>query len=381
MSTIDRSADRYVMAGPILQLGRRRLSAFQLCSCIGLAIGVTINITLGARLHLSIKLSIGVALLGLLAIPIIAMIVKIVTGEEQLCFYHHVIGVLAASAILLWSLGQPLLPFLDVLILSAGAARAVGYFGCLRAGCCHGRPSRWGVIYCDQYAHILPSALLGVRLFPVQIVEAFWTAGIVAIGCALIVWQYEPGVGLAWFIITYCPARFIFECLRWPPNYHFKSGLSQHQWISVALVSSVVALEINGVLPFRLWHAVVLLGLLAATAAMVIERQTRSVTRELGHPEHIRELTAAMRSLAQLPGFGIPVDCTSLGLQVSAGKIPSDAGYIHHYTLSRRGGLTKATVESLARAITQTLTGRVEVLAGNNNVFHLLVHSAHRKDL
>jgi prolipoprotein diacylglyceryltransferase len=375
MSSIDRSRDGYVISGPIICLARRRLSAFQLCSVVGLAIGVTINITLGARLNLPIKLSVAVALLGLLAIPIIAMLVKIVTGEEQLCFYHHVIGVLAATAILLWLLGQPLLPFLDVLILGAGAARAIGYFGCLRAGCCHGRPSRWGVIYDDQYTHILPAALLGVRLFPVQVVEAFWTTGIVAAGCALILRQYEPGIGLAWFIVTYCPARFVFECLRWPPNYHFKSGLSQHQWISVALVLFVVALEGNSVLPFSFWHVVILLALLLATATLVIERRTRSVTRELAHPEHIREVTAAMTSLRKLPGFGIPVDCTSLGLQVSAGKITNNAGEIDHYTLSRREGLTKAAVDLLATAIRQTHAGRVEVLAGNNNVFHLLVHS------
>src|SRR5215208_197420 len=100
MSFIDQSSERYVVPGPMIRLGHRGVSAFQLCSCIGLAIGVTINISLGARLNLPLKLSIAVTLLGLLALPIIAMVVKIVTGEEQLCFYHHVIGVLAATAIL-----------------------------------------------------------------------------------------------------------------------------------------------------------------------------------------------------------------------------------------------------------------------------------------
>lgn len=378
MSSINGSHDGYVISGPTIRFGRRRLSAFQLCAVIGLTTCVTINITLGARLNLPLKFSIAVSLLGLLAIPVITMVVKIVTGVEQLCFFHHIIGILAATAILLWVLDQPLLPFLDPLILAAGAVRAIGYFGCFRAGCCHGRPSRRGVIYDDRYTHILPSSLIGVRLFPVQIVEAFWTTGIVAIGCALIVRQYEPGIGLAWFIATYCPARFFFECLRWPPNYHFRSGLSQHQWFSVALVLFLVALEVNGVLPFRVWHAVILIALLFATATLVIERRTRSVIRKLGHPEHIREVTAAMRSLAKLSGFGVPVDCTSLGLQVSAGKITNDAGAIYHYTFSRRDGLTKATVDLLARTIGQTHAGRVEVLAGNKNVFHLLVHSTRK---
>ncbi|HEU4837558.1 MAG TPA: prolipoprotein diacylglyceryl transferase family protein, partial [Pyrinomonadaceae bacterium] len=274
--------------------------------------------------------------------------------------------------------GQPPLPFLDVMLLAAGAARAVGYLGCFRAGCCHGRPSRWGVIYDNRYFRALPALLINVRLFPVQIVEAFWTAGIVIIGCALVVRQYEPGVGLSWFIMTYCSARFFFGWLRWPPNYHFKSGLSQHQWISVALVLLVVVLEVNGVLPFRRWHELILAVLLVATAALVIERRTRSVTRELGHPEHIRELTAALRSVSPPHRFGVPVDCTSLGLQVSAGTIPTSTGDIHHYTLSRRAGLTKAAVDLLAKAVTPMPADRVEVLAGNNNVFHLLVHSEYR---
>ena len=369
-------ARRYVLSGPDIRLGRRSLSAFQTCSCIGLAIGVVINMTLGAHLNLPIRVSLGVAVLGLLAIPIIAMATKIVTGEEQLCFYHHLIGVLAGNSILLWTLGQPILPFLDVLVLAAGAARAVGYFGCLKAGCCHGRPWSWGIVYGDQYTHVLPRSLMGVQLVPVQIFEALWTAGVVAIGCAFIVNRYEPGAGLSWFIMTYCPARFFFECLRWPPNYQFKSGLSQHQWISLILILAIASFEFSGVLPFRSWHQVVLVLLLAVTAVLIIERRTRGVAKELNHPEHVRELTNAMQSLSsQFDTFRIPVHCTSLGVQISAGKIHDVSGDIYHYALSRRSGLTRTTVDSLAKSIAHTsgFGGRVEVLAGNDNVFHLLI--------
>ncbi|HEU4833025.1 MAG TPA: hypothetical protein VFS90_01370, partial [Pyrinomonadaceae bacterium] len=137
----------YVVPGPTIRFGRKRVYAFQLYAGIGLAIWVAINLTLGALLNLPGKWSVVVALLGLLVIPIIAMAEKIVSGAEDLCFYHHLIGGLTANTILLWMVGQPPLPFLDVMLLAAGAARAVGYLGCFRAGCCHGRPSRWGVIY------------------------------------------------------------------------------------------------------------------------------------------------------------------------------------------------------------------------------------------
>src|ERR1044072_1221674 len=132
-----------VVPGPTVRLGRKRVHAFQVYACIGLLTALVLNLTLGARLGLPLKWSVGVALLGLLAIPVIAMVEKIIVGKEQLCFYHHLIGVLAATAVLLWLVAHPPLPFLDVLILAAGTIRAVGYFGCFRAGCCHGRPSRW----------------------------------------------------------------------------------------------------------------------------------------------------------------------------------------------------------------------------------------------
>jgi hypothetical protein len=370
------------MNGPAIQLGRRKLLAFQVCACAGLAIGVAINIGLAARLNLPAKVAVLTSALGLFLIPVIAMATKIIGGEEELCFYYDLITVPTVTASVLWLLGQPVLPFLDTLVLAIGAARALGYFGCLKAGCCHGSPSKWGVIYSEKYASVLPQRLIGLPLFPIQVVEALWTAGAVVIGCALVAQTQRPGIGLTWFVATYCPARFVFECLRWPPKYHFRSGLSQHQWISVALLMLVVLLEFVGVLPLQAWHAVITLLLILATAFLIVDRQTRS---QLNHPEHIRELTEAIAqaSLIRTPqqvATSIPIRRTSLGLQVSAEKIERPNDVVHHFAFSSKAGLSDVAANDVAQCIVrvQNLPGPFELLTGNNGVFHLLVHSARR---
>jgi hypothetical protein len=360
--------------------------AFQVCACFGLALGVGINIGLGIRLNLPLMTSVFISLLGLFMIPIVAMTTKIISGEEELCFYHHLITVLAVTWMVLWLLGRPVLPFLDVLILAIGAARAFGFFGCLVAGCCHGRPSRWGILYQEHYTGILPQSLLGVRLFPIQIVESLATFGVVIVGCLVVFDQPVPGAGVAWFILTYCPLRFCFECLRWPPNYHFKSGLSQHQWVSVFLVLFIVSLEFTGVLPLHTWHEVVLVVLLLMTAVLIVERRLRSAGKQLTHPEHVRELielASRRRETAQHGLATIPIGSTSLGLRISAGRIANEGDEVYHYALSRADGLTEATVKSLAKAIArlQSLSDPIEVVAGTSGVFHLLVHSARGQGL
>lgn len=382
----------YVLPGPQIQFGQRRWLAFQVCACVGLAIGVAINISLGLHLNLPLMPSVLIALIGISSIPLIAIVSKIISGVEQLCFYYAVISVPLVSSIVLLGLGQPILPFLDILMLATGAARAFGYFGCLKAGCCHGRPSNWGVVYPHQYAVALSPALLGVRLFPVQVFEALWTSGLVVVGCIMVFNQAIAGTGVTWFIVTYCSARFCFECLRWPPNYEFRSGLSQHQWISVALVFFIVSLELTGVLPFQLWHSIVLIFLLLMTAGLVIERRTRSASKLMTHPQHVRELLAAIdlsssspevTNATHLGNAPIQIARTSLGLQISGGKIAGDQDHVYHYTLSSRSGLSEATVNSLAQAITrlQRSADSIEVFAGNLGVFHLLLHSARREGL
>lgn len=364
-------------------------AAFRVCGCAALSVGVALNVGLAARLNLSVGTSLLVALAGLLTIPVVAMATKIIKGEERLFFYHHFVAVLCVASALLWLTGRPLLPHLDVLMLACGGVRAFGYFACLLAGCCHGQPCRLGVAY--GAAHVaagLPPQFLGVRLFPSQVFESAWAFGALIAGCALILDRPAPGTALAFFITAYCPARFFFEFARWYAPRDLSLGLSNAQWISLALVASVVGLEACGALPARRWHAAILIVVAAAAAvAAVIGRARRPAGgRRLYHPDHVSEIVSAvgLSDLAAAAVAGrqrpaaanVALSRTSLGIQISSGRIARGGGETYHYALSRRGeNLTDEEARGLAALILEATPhrGARELIKGGDGVFHLLI--------
>lgn len=78
---------------------------------------------------------------------------------------------------------------LDRVIVAFGVFLVFGRLGCLASGCCHGRPATVGVRYPQSS---IGDALAGIRLFPVQMIEAVWIA--------LVTWwaseQHAPGTAL-----------------------------------------------------------------------------------------------------------------------------------------------------------------------------------------
>ncbi len=382
---INSYCDRFI--SPNIRIGRRSYSAFTLWAAAGLITAVSLNLVLANHRGLSLWITTAIIGVALFTSYALACATKILNGEENLAFYHHLIAVLIATSVLMWLLRQPILPYLDVTITSLGAITTLGRIGCLMVGCCHGRPCRFGVRYTTEHAAAgFTPHLVDVRLFPTQLVEALYVLFVVIVGCRL-VWSGDtPGAATTWFIASYCSARFCIGFVRWPPGYQRKFGLSQLQWISVALFLFTVCLEFGGVLPFRLWHSLALALLLIVTVAVVIERRLRSFDKDLKHPDHVRELAGAIDSAPchsyraatteKASGF-VPLRTTSLGLQVSASRIHCGTGDIYHYAFSCRSeSLTEEAAQSLARLIIERKrpSGRTEVLKGGGGVFHLLIY-------
>ena len=146
----------------------RRLNPFLACGIAGYAVATLFSQFLVLRVGLSprVQLICGVAAAaGLLGTALLA---KLLTGEDGFVFYRDAITALLFVALVLRLLHRPVLPYLDVTILGAGLFQAFGRFGCLLVGCCHGRPSRFGLRYSYRHAQTgFPSYLVGVRLFPI----------------------------------------------------------------------------------------------------------------------------------------------------------------------------------------------------------------------
>jgi Prolipoprotein diacylglyceryl transferase len=360
---------------PRLRVLNRQRSAFQVCGYTGLAFAILLAMSLVLYRGLSPWVMAGVVAAAMITFLALAMVTKIITGHESLTYYHQEIAVLMVAAGLLALLRQPVLAFLDITLLGVGLFLVCGRVGCLMIGCCHGRPHRWGVCYRHEHAEAGFSAyFVGVRLFPVQLVEAVWVMGIVAIGGAM-VWRGDaPGTALAWYVVMYDLGRFFFEFVRGDLGRPYWLGFSEAQWISVLLMACVVVGEWRGDMPYHAWHTLVLAGLVLVIVTVAVMQRRRS-TGQLLCLSHVHEVAAALGHVSTLAD--IRVERTSLGIQISSSQIADGATSINQYTLSHEQGMmTDERAAALAKLITQLKhpSSSNRLVQGNRGVFHLLVH-------
>lgn len=264
----------------------KRCAAFRVCGLTGALLAASLGMALVSHLQLSLPVLVVLIASAITAFLMLAMSTKVFTGRENMTCYHHQIVVMIVMAALLGYLRQPVLPYLDVMLLSIGLFQACGRVGCLMVGCCHGRPHSFGVCYREEHvAAGFTPCYVGVRLFPVQAVEAVWVLCVVSVGVAL-VWQGSApeGTTLSWYVVAYALGRFVFEFARGDMERPYLYGFSEAQWTSLLLVCAVLCAELAGLIVFQLWHvgAVVLLAL--TMIAIALQRRLRKTNgRKLLH--------------------------------------------------------------------------------------------------
>jgi len=349
---------------------------FRKSAVIGGILGTALALGLSWRLGLSLWITAGCALAAVAAALGEALLEKVVTGEERLVNYHQQIAAFGICAAGLALSGAPVPAYLDVVAMGVALFLACGRVGCLTAGCCHGRPARWGIRYGAVHAaEGFPAALVGVRLFPVQALESFWCLGIAVSGSIWLWSGAPPGSVWSWHAMAYGLGRFGFEFLRGDAERPYRWGFSEAQWTALLTVAGVIGLEMMGWLPRQLWQWGGLLGLVVVMAGVSLYTRRNPEYERLRQPRHLYELAEALRALqseAAVTGT-VMVATTSLGVQISAGI----EGARMHYTVSRRGAaLTQKTADLLAALIVglRHAGAFYRVLPGQTaGVYHLLI--------
>lgn len=373
-----------------IRLFNRNLFAYQVCGYTGLVLCILLTMTLAAYSGLSLSIMAGVIGVAILAFLGLVMATKIITGEERIIYYHHQIAVMVMAALFLNILSQPVLVYLDMMILGVGVFLIFGRIGCLMVGCCHGRPSKWGVCYRKEHvdAGFTPH-YVGVRLFPVQVVESLWVFGIVLAGILFVLGGRAPGYVLAWYVIAYGIGRFCFEFARGDPERSYYWGFSEAQWISIILMCAVVWMELAGILTFHLWYVIANVGVMLTMIAVAVIRRFRPTARhKFLNPHHIREVAEAIEYVSgkaeQRAIFSrgntvkvvVPMSCTSLGIRISSGKIKDAQVLVDHYCFSsQKETMTEKTAKILADLIIQLRHSSCtrELITQNQGIFHLLI--------
>ena len=348
---------------PRVRLAGRSWPAYGAWGAAGFAVAIALHLALTWEQGLSLVTAALLVPIGALTSLAVAIGTAVVTGEQSHRYLHHEIAFLITFPLALWLLSAPVLPHLDTVLLGLGVVLGFGRVGCLMAGCCHGKPAAWGPRY--GAAHVadgFPPELAQVRLFPVQLVEAVLVLGLVAAGSVAVVAGAPPGTAAGLYVVGYGAIRFALEFLRGDRVRAYWHGFSHVQWTLLAVTAATVTLEAAGAVPFVLWHAVALAGMVAA---MLLTRGRRSVT----DPRHLAELAAAVRSAASTGE--VRVQTTSLGVSVSGGLVERDGALVRHYSVSRSPGAVNGVATLVGRL--GGAPGGGEVVAGGHGVVHVLV--------
>jgi prolipoprotein diacylglyceryltransferase len=351
--TVAALSDRLTQ-GARLELGHR--PAFRVCGYAGLVAGAALAVAVVRTEGGSVPAMGAIAVAAVLTFLAVAYAHVVLTGEERLVYYHHEIAVLAVAGATAALLGAPVLVHLDATALGVGAFLAFGRVGCFMVGCCHGRPHRWGVRYDAAHGDAgLAWPLVGVRLFPLQLIEAALVALVVAAGAVMVAAGAAPGAAFTFYVAVYALVRFGLEFVRGDAERPYWHGFSQPQWLSLACSGAVAAAAVAGLVPARPWDAtVVVIGL-----AMLLARRRPAL-----RAAEVQEVVTAIR--ASMTPDGAPPDVvrTSRGLSVSAGP--------GHVTVS--GEIGDALERELARIVPGVLgwSCAARVTHGRGGVRHIV---------
>jgi hypothetical protein len=358
-----------------IRVGRRSVPAFQFCGVTGLLLAMAQSAVLVSQLGLSPLVLVGITATAITTFFVVILVTKIVTGEEAIIYYHHELAVLGATAVFVWAMRQPVLPYLAITLLGIGLFLSFGRIGCFLVGCCHGRPSRWGVRYRGEHAGAgFPSCYVGVRLIPVQLVEALVVFATVVAGTIQLFLGQPAGWILSWYTIVYGWSRFCLEFLRGDANRPYYLGFSQAQWISAVLIFLLPGITWQGARLFDAWQTWVSAVLPAAMLLIAVCRRVRgSSMHALLDAIHVQEICGALRRVVhdRRPPFrGTDVARTSRGLQLS-GDVLRRPGcrYFHYAISSARFPLSERSARVVARLIV--------VMRHPNRTSYDLIHGRH----
>jgi hypothetical protein len=318
---------------------------------------------------------IAIAVLAPVAAFLIAVkLAHILFGFERIVLYEKFAAALALSALAMHLAGQPVRAGLELVTLGVGTFLVFGRLGCLRVGCCHGRPHRRGIVYGDDHARAgFPAHLVGVRLFPVQLVESLVTLGLVALAALMLAFPHRPGEVLVYYFALYGAARFALELIRGDDDRPQALGLSEAQWIALlsAWLGTLAAWRWGLHLRWFYLGLAAALTLGAAAIAVVARREPW----RLAHPRALRQLGDGVLRLHAASGAGVArTETATLRLSYSL-----DGDGREHYALSRIDGtLAEPTARLLAAQIAQLrAAGDPEVVAGRaEGLWHLFVRRA-----
>ena len=243
---------------PFFNFRFKRVAAYHFFAGLGSVMGLAALIFMTFALKLSL---VTVSLTLLTAVLVTYLYVKGVqryTKKGSVVLFHYTAALFAGEYILLLLLNEPVLPYLEILFHAFGIVIAYTRIGCFMAGCCYGKPSRFGITYNKHHTRNgFPPLMRNVHLVPIQLVESAWLFLITGVSMYITFTHEQAGSGLATQLVLLSAGRYCFEFLRGDITRPYFRGFSRAQWTSMGVLLLVIGLEWAGTLPAQVWHIAV----------------------------------------------------------------------------------------------------------------------------
>ena len=367
---LNRSLDQIVR--PRAHLSGRIWNTYLIWQYIGFAIGALLISVITFLKALSPLVIAGVITIPILTSILLFKSMDIIGSPYPLLIwarkgiYHYQILSIASAIVFLWLIEEPILLYVDVLVIGFTGAQINGRIGCLMVGCCHGRPHPWGVCYGEKHVEAgYRNYLQGARLLPVQLFEAIWLLFLTIIAIIFLLNGHIPGEVLAWYVVGYGTGRFFLEFLRADTDRLYFQQFSEAQWTTLILICLITFMELSGILPFHLWHAWTAAFLVCVMTGVGLKRRFGRSSKHLFlHPYHLMEVAGVVNWLFGLAPSGTTNESlnptghysgdTSLGLQISLSINLGKTDSTYKYSLScQNGTMAAGSAKALANFIVQ----------------------------
>lgn len=308
----------------VLRLGGRRVPLFRSIGIAGYYGALLLALVAGIRAGVHPIVVFGLSAAAAASFFLWGLARRAITGRESLVLLEHVWVAGFAVVGFCWAAGADVLRGLDVLACGLTVFLAAGRLGCFSVGCCYGVPAPIGTTYPAEAG--LPARLTGVRLLPVQLIEA---AALLIIGAVtLVVAGGRPGVATVWFLLSYAVVRFGTEGLRGDDR-PMVAGLSRQRWLCVIQAVGAGFLAAQAIPGFDEQALIATAAVLVpvAVAGLVLLRSRRR--SPLLRSDALDETWALIERLAKTSGLSDrPIlDSTRAGVRVAVSLLPT--GDVH----------------------------------------------------
>lgn len=361
------------------------ISSFHFWGILGFISGVSLGIALTIATGLPLWVLGVMSLCGAATFFAHVFIQKMITGEETLVYYRHEVAILLVCSIMLLVINQPILPFIEITLLGVGTFLAFGRIGCFNVGCCHGRPSKFGVTYSHEHAEAgFPAYYVGVKLFPLPLVESLFVSLTVAIGVWIFLSSFPQGTVLIWYTVFYGAVRFTLEFFRGDPERPYFSGLSEAQWTTWGLIIMSIIGSITYRLPLYLWQMIIAF-IISFISILISFYHKRWKTYSLLNATHIEQLATnfdLLTNSSTKQGQQIKIYCTKLGVSCSYGKILLPNGITQHFTFSNQNQneyLDKNSIKQVVKYLKtiQRIKAEPNIIEKANGIFQVTFWQPH----